>query len=132
MAIPIFNLISNLWKSQPKHTMGLTRPRLAGINQAVFLSQWGMPEINVSLGQLQTFFKLNLPFSHHEFTETESLTAWIYKTRDVFLVFRRGKLIFHFKWSEFKERMESPGMKTDPKVPMRPSAFVAITLSLFA
>jgi len=42
MAIPIRNVISNLWKCpRPKPTIRPTRPQLAGINQTAFLSQWG-------------------------------------------------------------------------------------------
>ena len=133
MAIPILNLISNLWKChRSKHTIGLTRPQLAGINQTAFLSQWGEPEINIGFSELQTSFKLNLPLWQHEPTENESLTAWIYEKRNAFLLFRRGKLAFHFRWSELRERTESLQAQTDPNTPIKPSAFAATTLSLFA
>jgi hypothetical protein len=50
---------------------------------------------------------------------------------DMFVVFRKGKLIAHFKWSEFKERLKKAKVKTDSKSIANPSTLIASVLFLF-
>jgi hypothetical protein len=98
----------------PQHSM------LTGIYQTVFLHQWGVPEIKMSLDRLQGFYKLDVLLLDHEPSE-EDHTVWIYEKRDKILFFKRGKLLSHFKWNEFKERWKATNDETvsqsDKKIP---------------
>jgi len=134
MAIPVLNLISNLCKPQSKQTAGLTHLMLAGINQEIFCRQWGMPEINIGFDHLQEFFRLDFLPSNNDSSENDlTLIAWIYEKRDMFVLFRRGKLVAHFKWSEFKERFKkSKVTKIDSEGTKKPPPLITTTLSLFA
>jgi hypothetical protein len=104
---------------------------LAGINQEIFVRQWGMPETNIRLDNLQEYFRLGFLSSSNDSLGNESLTAWIYEKMDMFVVFRKGKLIAHFKWSEFKERLKKAKVKTDSKSIGNPSTLIAPVLFLF-
>jgi len=109
MAIP--TLISNLLRRPPR---GGAHPHalLTGIYQTVFLHQWGVPEIKISLDRLQGFFELDALFLNSEPTEEDSHTVWIYEKRDMILFFKRGRLVSHFKWGEFRERCKTTGEET--------------------
>ena len=131
MAIPFLSLISNLCGSQSKHSTGRTQCMLAGINQEIFVRQWGMPETNIRLDNLQEFFRLGFFPSSNDSLGNESLTACIYEKMDMFVVFRKGKLIAHFKWSEFKQRLKKAKVKTDSKSIGNPSTLIAPVLFLF-
>src|SRR4030042_3755001 len=110
MAILGLALASNLSQPQP-HQRGSTHRMLMGINQTVFLRQWGMPEINISLDRLRQFFKLDFLSFDNDFMENDPLTAWVYEKMDMFVLFRRGTLISHFKWSVFNQRFKRPEME---------------------
>ena len=107
---------------------------LAGINQEIFCRQWGMPEINIGFDHLQEFFRLDFLPSNNDSSENDlTLIAWIYEKRDMFVLFRRGKLVAHFKWSEFKERFKkSKVTKIDSEGTKKPPPLITTTLSLFA
>ncbi len=80
---------------------------LAGINQAVFVRQWGMPQATLGLTDLQMSFSSEFPLLGSETPEAKNpLVAWIYEKKDALLVFRKEKLVSHFRWSEFTERMK--------------------------
>lgn len=104
---------------------------LAGINQEVFLRQWGMPEIHVSFNHLQEYFKLDIFSLNNDSSGDDPPTAWIYEKRDMFVLFRRGKLIVHFKWSELKERIKNSKVKIDSGGTKKLSPIMATNLSLF-
>jgi len=131
MAIPVLSLISNLCKPRPKYPTGQIHLKLAGINQGIFVRQWGAPEIDITLENLERFFSLDfLPTSSNTF-EGDPTTVWIYEKMDMFVLFSKGKLIAHFKWSEFKERFKKPIAKVDSEG-TKPPSLIATTLSTFA
>jgi len=73
---------------------------------------------------------LFLPSSSNTF-ENDPTTVWIYEKMDMFVLFRKGKLIAHFEWSEFKERSMRPMAEIDSKGTMPPS-LIATALSMSA
>jgi hypothetical protein len=126
------SFILNIWKHQPKPVVERHHLMLAGINQRVFLSQWGEPEIKISLDRLKGFYKLNSLFLDNESNEEETYTVWIYKKMDRILFFTKKKLILHFKWTEFKEKWKRPKEGMDYRFIRKPSIFTNMTLSLVA
>jgi len=131
MAIPVLSHISHFRKPRPKYRTGQIHLKLAGINQDIFVRQWGTPEIDITLENLERFFSLDfLPSSSNTF-ENDPTTVWIYEKMDMFVLFRKGKLIAHFKWSEFKERSKRPMAEIDFEG-TRPPSLIATTLSMFA
>jgi len=108
MVIPVLGFVSNLYEPQIGCWVDRTHQMLAGINRAVFLHQWGLPDIHISLDHLQEFFRLDFFFLNCDPVRKESLAVWIYKKQDTFLIFRRNRLIFHFKWSAFKRKFKKP------------------------
>ena len=107
MVIPVLGLVSNLCDPQIGGWMDRTHQMLAGINRTVFLNQWGLPDIHISPDHLN-FLKLDFLFLNRDSLEENPLTVWIYEKKDTFLIFRRNKLIFHFKWSVFKQKFKKP------------------------
>ena len=137
MIIPVQSLIPNLWKHQSKPVMERHHLMLAGINQRVFLNQWGEPEIKISLDRLKGFYQKEFMFFITEPSEEDHHTVWIYKKRDKILFFTKKKLISHFKWSELKEKWKTQKEEMDYRFKFsrkfsKPSAFIATTLSLVA
>jgi hypothetical protein len=132
MAIPVLGLISNLCKPQSRHAMGRAHLMLAGIHQEVFLRQWGMPEIHISFNHFQEIFRLDILSLNNNYSEDDPPTAWIYEKMDMLVLFRRKKLIAHFKWSELKERFKNSKVKIDSGNNKMLSPLMATTLSLFA
>ncbi len=129
MAIPVLSLISNFYRPRPRYPRGQIHLKLAGISQDIFIRQWGTPELEVTLQDLQRFFSLDfLPLDSHS-PEDHPMAAWIYEKVDMFVLFSEGKLIAHFKWSEFKERFRKPEITSDRKRPRFPAA---TTLSMVA
>ncbi len=129
------NLISNLWKNPLPPRPMMARQNhlmLAGINQTVFLNQWGIPEIKISLDRLGGFFNLDSMSFHIDSPEEDPYTVWIYEKRDRILFFKRGKLISHFKWSEFREKWKRPKEESGPRGIRKSSLLMATTLSLVA
>lgn len=102
MALQVLNLISSLYKSQSRHLM------LSGINQEIFIRQWGMPEFNIYIDNLnlREFFRTDFLPSDGDFLGNDIFTAWIYEKMDIFVLFRKGRLIAHFKWSEIREKFK--------------------------
>jgi hypothetical protein len=104
MIIPVLSLVSNLYEPQVGFWVDHTHQMLAGINRTVFLNQWGTPDIYMGLDHLQEFFGLDFIRPNSDSVRKDPLTAWIYEKMDTFLIFKRNRLIFHFKWSEFKQK----------------------------
>ncbi len=91
----------------PFHVPVARHQMLAGINQAVFVRQWGMPQATLALTDLQMPFSVESLSLRSETTEAKNpLVAWIYETKDRLLVFRKEKLVSHFRWSDVRERMK--------------------------
>jgi len=131
MAIPVLSLISNLCKPRPKYPTGQIHLKLAGMNQEIFVRHWGAPEIHIPLENLQRFFSLDFLPLNSDSSENNPITVWIYEKVDIFVLFSKGKLIAHFKWSEFKERFKKPMAEVDSEATKPPSP-IATTLSMFA
>ena len=131
MAIPVLSLISNLCKPRPKYQTGQIHLKLAGMNQEIFLRHWGAPEVDITLENLQRFFSLDFLPLNSDSSESNPITVWIYEKVDIFVLFSKGKLVAHFKWSEFKERFKKPVAKVDVET-TEPPSLIATTLSMFA
>jgi hypothetical protein len=129
MVIP--NLITNLLR-RPSRPAGHQHAMLTGIYQTVFLNQWGVPEIKISLDRLQGVFELDALFLNSEPSEDDNHTVWIYEKRDMILFFKRGRLVSHFRWSEFKERWKAAKEETVSQPNKRSSSFTGTPLSLVA
>ncbi len=80
---------------------------------------------------LERFFSLDFLPLNSDPSENNPITIWIYEKVDIFVLFSKGKLIAHFKWSEFKERFKKPIAKVDSEGTKLPS-LIATTLSMFA
>ena len=131
MAIPVLSVISNFRKPRPKYRTGQVHLKLAGMNQDIFARQWGAPEIDITLENLERFFSLDVLPLNSDSTENNPITVWIYEKVDMFVLFSKGKLIAHFKWSEFKERFKRPVAEIDSEG-TKPPFFIVTTLSMLA
>ncbi len=104
---------------------------LSGINQEIFLRHWGTPEFNINIDNLREFFKLDFLPLDSDSLGNDTFTAWIYEKMDLFVLFRKGKLIAHFKWSELREKFKRLQVEVDSEGNKRPPALMVTTLSLF-
>jgi hypothetical protein len=102
MTNSLLGLISNIRRPNPKPVSERPHLMLAGINQKVFLNQWGEPETQVGLNQLGRWNKMGTLFLITEPTEEAFLSVWIYKKRDRILFFTKEKLISHFSCKKFR------------------------------
>jgi hypothetical protein len=109
MAIPGFELISNFRKARPKQVPERPHLFMAGLNQKVFLSQWGEPETQVPLHQLGSLDKLGTMFLVTDPAEAAQLSVWIYEKKNSVLLFTREKLVSHFSCKKFKQSLEERG-----------------------
>jgi hypothetical protein len=75
---------------------------LNGINQKVFLNQWGEPETQIGLNQLGKLNKIGTMFLIADPAEESNLSVWIYRKKDSILLFTKQKLISHFSFKQFK------------------------------
>jgi hypothetical protein len=84
------------------------RPHLfmAGLNQKIFLSQWGKPESQLTLDQLGKLNQLGTMFLITDPTEEARLSVWIYKKKNCVLLFANEKLVSHFSCKKFKSELE--------------------------
>jgi hypothetical protein len=101
MAIPVLDLISNFRKPRPRQVPEHPHLMLAGINQKVFLNQWGEPETQVGLNRLGRLNKMGTMFLITEPTEETPLSVWIYKKKDRILFFTKERLVSHFSCKKF-------------------------------
>lgn len=102
MAIPVLDLISNFKKSRPRPIPERPHSMMTGLNQKIFLNQWGEPETQVSLSQLGRLNKLGTLFLITDPMEEPHLNVWIYKNRDSILFFTKEKLVSHFSSRKFR------------------------------
>ena len=126
------NLISNIWKSPSRPQRSSQHLMLAGINQTIFLNHWGVPDIKISLDRLQGSYELDSLSLNTEPNEDDYHTVWIYEKKDRIFFFKRGKLISHFRWSEFREKWKKPKEEPDFRSAKRAPGLLAMTLSLVA
>jgi hypothetical protein len=105
---------------------------LAGIDQEVFLKQWGEPETQIGFDCIGNFLKLGSFFLIADSNQEVRHSVWIYKKKDRILFFTRKRLTSHFRWSEFKESSKMPRQTVDSEFSERSSSFMATTLALVA
>lgn len=105
---------------------------MTGIYQTVFLKQWGAPEIKISLDRLQGFFGVSASFLNSEPTEEGDFTVWIYEEKDMVLFFKRGRLVSHFKWNEFREKWKAAEDKKVSPSSKKSVSLTGTTLSLMS
>jgi hypothetical protein len=126
------NLISNILKGSSRPLRNNQHLMLAGINQTIFLNHWGIPEIKISLDRLQGYYELDSLSLNTEPSEEDNNTVWIYEKKDRIFFFKRGKLISHFRWSEFREKWKKPKAEMDFRPIRKASGLLAKTPSLVA
>lgn len=129
--IPVPSVITTLWKRPPIAAPVPSNPHgmMAGIFQTVFSNQWGVPEFQLSLARLSGFFKLEALFLNVGYGEGDYFTVWIYEKRNKILFFKNKKLLFHFRWDEFKEKWKRPKEEVDFWMTRRPRTPVVTSLS---
>jgi hypothetical protein len=106
MTIPGLDLISHVKKSRQRQAPDRPHLFMAGINQKVFLSQWGAPETQVSLNQLGKLNKLGTMFLITDPAEEAHISVWIYKKKNSILLFAKEKLVSHFSFRRFEHELE--------------------------
>ena len=106
MTILGLDLISHLRKSRPKQIPERPHLFMTGLNQKVFLDQWGEPEAQVSLNQLGKLSKLGTMFLITDPTEEAHISVWIYKKKNSILLFTKEKLVSHFSFRRFRYELE--------------------------
>jgi len=129
MMISVPSVISNLWKKPPLSVQPNPYGMMAGLYQTLFLNQWGAPEFQMGLGRLAGFFKLDFLFMNWGQTEAGEYTVWIYEKRNKILFFKNKKLLFHFRWDEFKEKWKRPKEEVDSWLIRRHRARMVTRLS---
>jgi hypothetical protein len=129
MMISVPSVISNLWKRPLVPVQPIPYGMMAGLYQTLFLNQWGAPEFQMGLGRLAGFFKLDFLFMNWGQTEAGEYTAWIYEKRNKILFFKNKKLLFHFRWDEFKEKWKRPKDEVDSWLTRRPRSTMVTSLS---
>jgi hypothetical protein len=102
---------------------------MAGIYQNIFQNQWGVPEFQISLARLSGFFKLEALFSNLGLGEGDYLSVWIYEKKNKILFFKNKKLLFHFRWDEFREKWKRPKEEVDFWMIRKPQSRVVTPLS---
>jgi len=108
MLIPVSTAPSRGWKPPSRHKIERTHLMLAGIDQTVFVKQWGEPETQIGLNCLGSLHKLGTLFLIVNPSDEVHHSVWIYKKKDRILFFTKKRLTSHFKWSEFKEGSKRP------------------------
>ena len=106
MAIPGLDLISHLLKSRPRHIPDRAHLFMTGLNQKVFLSQWGAPETQVSLNQLGKLGNLGTMFLITDPGDESHISVWIYKKKNRILLFTKEKLVSHFSLRGFRPELD--------------------------
>ena len=130
---PVLRDISNYFRSQSGLASARRHLMLAGICQDVFLKEWGSPEIEINLDQIEGCYKRGSLKVDDDDSEGETLhSVWIYKKKDRIFFFAKKKLVSHFKWSDFKEKHISSGEMLESTFNDRkkPSTLIATTLSV--
>jgi hypothetical protein len=132
MLIPVLTLTSNFSKPRPRHRAAPNHLMLAGIDQVVFLKQWGEPETQIGLNRVGSSCKLGSFFLIVNPSEGAQHSVWIYKKKDRILFFTKKRLTSHFKWTEFKESSKRPREAIDSEFTDRSPSLMVTTLALVA
>jgi hypothetical protein len=130
---PVLRNISSYFRSQSTLASARRHLMLAGICQDVFLKEWGSPEIEIHLDQIEGCYKCGALMLNGDDSEGESLhSVWIYKKKDRIFFFAKKRLVSHFKWSDFKEKEMSSAEILESTLNQRkkPSTLMATPLSL--
>ncbi len=93
-------------KSRPKQIPECHHLFMRGLNQKVFLSQWGAPETQVCLSQLGRLSKLGTMFLITNPAEEAHISVWIYRKKNSVLLFTKEKLISHFSFKGLQDLLE--------------------------
>jgi len=102
MTVPVLDLISDFRRSRPRKVPERPHLMLTGINQKVFLNQWGEPETQVGLNRLGRLNNLGTLFLITDPGEETHFSVWIYKKKDSILFFTKEKLVSHFSCKYFR------------------------------
>jgi hypothetical protein len=130
--IPNLSRLSSLLKTPPEALASRRHLMLAGLSQDVFLKEWGVPEIQISLDNLEGYYKRDTMAVDTDASAEAVHAVWIYKAKNRVFFFTRKKLVSHFKWSEFRDKRIADGLG-DPPGPFKTfPALFATTLSLVA
>lgn len=113
MAIPGLDLISDSRRTRPRKVLGRPHLFMAGLNQKIFLNQWGEPEAQITLNQPERLDKLRPMFSIPALIEEGHLSVWIYKKKNSVLLFAKEKLVSHFSCRELKFPFPVPPISLD-------------------
>ena len=130
---PVLRNISSYFRSQSRLESPRRHLMLAGICQDVFLKEWGSPEIEINLDQIEDCYERGAVTPDPNDSEGENIhSVWIYKKKDRIFFFAKKRLISHFKWSDFKEKQISSAEILESAFTERkkPSTLVSTTLSL--
>ena len=125
-------LMSNFLRNSPRPSGKTPHLMLAGINQTLFLNQWGVPETRIGLKRIGSLDKLGSLFLIEDSAEEAYYSIWIYKRRNRILFFTKKRLISHSTWSEFREKWKMTTGGMDLGAPHKSSPLLATTLSLVA
>jgi hypothetical protein len=106
MTIPGLDLITHSRKSRTKQIPEQPHLFMTGLNQKIFLNQWGEPETQVSLNQLGKLSKLGTMFLITDPAEQAHISVWIYKKKNSILLFAKEKLVSHFSFRRFEHELE--------------------------
>jgi len=135
MTMPILKLISDLWKPGPKRVPERRHLMLAGINQSIFVKQWGSPEIQINLDQLRGFYQQGSMALNTSSNLDDPHSVWIYTRHDKICFFTNKRLVSHFKWSAFKDKRNIVMNKADlrpTRMGTRPAVVMAQALAMGA
>jgi len=83
----------------------------------------------MGLGRLAGFFRLDFLLFNLAPGEGEEYTVWIYEKKNRVLFFKNKKLVFHFRWDEFKEKWKRPKDEIDSWLTRGPRARMVTSLS---
>jgi hypothetical protein len=111
--IPCLDLISTFRKACSKQMPERPHSFMAGLNQKVFLNQWGEPEAQVPLNQVAKLNKLETRFLITDPAEEAHLSVWIYRRKNSILLFAKEKLVSHFSCNQFESLLSDLPISSD-------------------
>lgn len=115
MLIPFLKPISNILKTRYMPAKSRHHLMLAGINQRVFVNQWGNPDIRIGLDRLHGYYESDIMVLNEEPGTDDFNTVWIYEKRNRIFFFRKGRLTSHFRWNDFKDKWKSSQEDNNPR-----------------
>ncbi len=128
--IPNLSRLSTLMRTPPEALASRRHLMLAGLSQDVFVKEWGVPEIQISLDNLEGYYKRDAVAVDTDASGEAMHSVWIYKAKNRVFFFTRKKLVSHFKWSEFKDKRMADGTGDTCRPIQKPSTLFSTTLSL--